>query len=236
MDPLVAEAPTDLAPKEQVETTGSPVDQDLKGPLREADVRDLLSRSELSVDELTDYLQATDPPKADNFASTGVWPERLQIPRDASVLNEHGKIDWSQVPQGGYLLDEAGNAIKEPYVPEIGQVIDRYGPPYGRYTSPVIDGTPYPYGKRSLPYVEDPGHYQQYVVTGDFSKMQQAIDELPDEELKADINADVLAYDIKFEAYRGPVAPGFGSGGGAVQVELPLSVEYLKALGMIAEK
>jgi hypothetical protein len=37
-------------------------------------------------------------------------------------------IDWSQVPNGGYTLDGTGNAIKSPYTPKIGEVVDRYGP------------------------------------------------------------------------------------------------------------
>ncbi|NWQ42793.1 hypothetical protein MLOOGBEN_18990 [Bacillus sp. EB106-08-02-XG196] len=41
------------------------------------------------------------------------------------------------------MLDENGNAMKEIHNPEQGEVVDRYGPANGRYTSLVIDGKPY---------------------------------------------------------------------------------------------
>ncbi|NYE08945.1 hypothetical protein F4694_005802 [Bacillus niacini] len=43
--------------------------------------------------------------------------------------------------------------MKETHIPDQGEVIDRYGPANGRYTSPVIDGEPYNYDQRSLPFV-----------------------------------------------------------------------------------
>jgi hypothetical protein len=138
-------------------------------------------------------------------------------------------------PKNGYELNKAGDPVKNAYVPEIGEIIDRFGPDNGRFTSPLLEGAPYSYDKRSLPYVEDPSHYHQYVVTGDFTKMQHAVDTLSDEALKAEINLAIRAYDVKLVAHRGDIARGFGRSGGGIQIELPLKVEYMKKLGMIAE-
>jgi hypothetical protein len=66
------------------------------------------------------------------------------------------------------VLDKNGNAIKEEFIPKVGGIIDKYGPPNGRYTSLVMDGKPYEYVQRSLPYVEDATKYHQYKVIGDF--------------------------------------------------------------------
>ncbi len=97
----------------------------------------LLKKSTCSSDELVNYLGKIDGYKgtnlADEFVSTGNWPDDIQIPKDSSVLKD-GNIDWGQVPQGGFKLDAAGNSIKEDYTPFIGEVIDRYGPADGRYT------------------------------------------------------------------------------------------------------
>jgi Tuberculosis necrotizing toxin len=233
-----ADSPAGSAATEQVEADTAPpapAQQDLEAQSRDADVKVLLSRSELAPDELAAYLKAEHPDKVEKFARTGDWPEEIQIPKDASVLTADGRIDWDQVPKGGYEL-KAGEPVKEAYVPEIGEVLDRYGPPDGRYTSPLKDGTPYSYDERSLPYVEDPGQYHQYVVTGDFSKIPQAFDAMPDGRIKTEISALFERFGVQSEAFRGPIAKGFGSGGGGKQVQLPLAVEYMKALGMIAEK
>ena len=64
------------------------------------------------------------------------------------VLTAKGSIDWSQVPDSGYVLDSSGKAIKETYFPKKGEIIDRYGPSDGTFTSPVIDGRPYSYDNR----------------------------------------------------------------------------------------
>jgi hypothetical protein len=98
-DQQIADTPIDLAPAERPQATSSLVEQDLDPPTGSRDIREVMSRSELSADELAAYLQATNPLEADNFARTGAWPEKVQIPRDASVLTEHGTIDWDQVPR-----------------------------------------------------------------------------------------------------------------------------------------
>ena len=76
---------------------------------------------------------------------------------DPQFLNANGEIDWDKfAPNGGYVEGSkvTGQNLKA------GAIIDRYGSPYGRYTSP--DGTPYT--QRSLPYVENLNAYHRYRV------------------------------------------------------------------------
>ena len=76
---------------------------------------------------------------------------------DPRFLNANGEVDWEKfAPNGGYV---EGSKVTGQNL-ETGTVIDRYGSPYGRYTSP--DGTPYT--QRSLPYVENPNAYHRYRV------------------------------------------------------------------------
>ncbi|MED3649691.1 TNT domain-containing protein [Heyndrickxia sporothermodurans] len=206
-------------------------------------VDDLLKKSTCNVDELTGYLKQIDKYNgtnyADEFVSLGKWPDDIQIPKDSKVLNADGSINWSEVPNGGYVLDKNGNAIKEVFVPKIGDIIDRYGPPNGRYTSPVMDGKPYDYGQRSLPYIEDVTKYHQYEVTGDFSRLKDYVMNCNDMKLKVKVEAQIERYYngdySKVIAQKGEIAKGFGSPGGGIQYELPIPVEWLEGLGMLRE-
>lgn len=153
------------------------------------------------------------------------------------MITPDGKINWDQVPKGGYELDSAGNAIKEPYVPPVGEVIDRYGPPNGRYTSPVPQGGPYSYDQRSLPYAEDPAHYHQYKFSGDMNDIQFYVNKAP-QPVASKIEAYMEKWDLSWsdlKVQRGSIAEGFGSKGGGVQYELPLPIEYLLELGILKE-
>jgi peptidoglycan hydrolase-like protein with peptidoglycan-binding domain len=200
-------------------------------------VYDLLKKSRCNIDELTAYLKKMDEysgtKNADEFASSGKWPNEIQIPKDPSVLNADGSIKWSEVPNGGYVLDEVGNAIKEKYVPKAGEVIDRYGPSNGRYTSPVIEGKPYSYDQRSLPYIEAPSMYHQYKINDKYKDIQSYIDNCPDLELKADVEAYINRYSVKLDIYKGEIAPGFGATGGGIQYQFPLPVDMLEDLGYL---
>ncbi len=201
-----------------------------------ADISHLLDQSTLNPQQMTDYLSTLEPPSlAEDFAATGVWPGDVQIPRGPEVLNPDGTIDWSQAPQGGYALDGAGNAIRTPATPSAGDVLDRYGPPDGRYTSPVPPDGPYPYDQRSLPYVQDPAQYHQYRVVDDLTpdNISAAIDRMDDGPLKTQILDLVERYGDDFPAYEGPVGQAFGEPGGGVQVQLPLTVEQLEGLGLL---
>ncbi len=79
------------------------------------------------------------------------------VVRDDKFLNADGKIDWEKwAPDGGRVP----GTIKEGQTLNIGTVIDRYGNPYGKYTSPVG----IPYEQRALPYIENPNAYHKYKV------------------------------------------------------------------------
>ena len=196
-----------------------------------------INKSTCTPDELYSYLKYIDPAIAEKYITTGEWPKDLQIPKSGTVLNPDGSINWNEVPQGGYTLDASGNAIKESYVPNRGENIDRFGPPNGRYTSP-INGDPYTYEQRSLPFVEESGQYHQYKVTGDFNNIEQYINQTKDIELKQAVSAYMKKYKLSFEdlnTFRGKIASGFGSTGGGEQYELPLPVDMLEKLGLITK-
>ena len=79
------------------------------------------------------------------------------IVRDSKFLDANGDIEWDKwAPNGGRVP----GTIQEGQTLEKGTIIDRYGNPYGKYTSPV--GTPYE--QRGLPYVENPNAYHKYKV------------------------------------------------------------------------
>ncbi|MDQ0885077.1 hypothetical protein QFZ81_000165 [Paenibacillus sp. V4I9] len=203
-------------------------------------VSELLKKSTCNADELTVYLKKIDLYKgtnfADEFATSGKWPGDIQIPKDPSVLNADGSINWSEVPKGGYVLDGNGNAIKEAYSPNLGDVIDRYGPPNGRYISPVIDCKTYNYDQRSLPYVEDASKYYQYKVTGDFDNIETYVNHCTDTSLREKVTTYMEGYDLSYndlKIQKGEIASGFGSIGGGIQYELPLPVGMLEGLGLL---
>nr|WP_309100501.1 TNT domain-containing protein [Fredinandcohnia onubensis] len=199
-------------------------------------VDDLLTKSTCPPDVLNSYLQKIDRELADEYTNTGVWPEHIQIPKDPSVLKPDGSIKWEEVPKGGYVLDQKGNPIKDVHTPVTGELIDRYGPPNGRYTSPVIDGKPFDYDQRSLPYVEDPTKYHQYKIIGDFNQIETYFNNTSDLALKEKITSMMDAYDLSFDdlkVQKGEIAPGFGSTGGGIQYEMPLSVDILEGLGLV---
>ena len=130
--------------------------------------------------------------------------------------------------------------IKEKFIPKIGEVIDRYGPANGRYTSPIIDGKSFEYTERSLPYVENLSNYHKYKVIGDFSKIEEYVKNCPDAKLKAQVEAIVKKYYkgdySRLASYKGEAAAVEGWGkGGAIQYELSLTVEQLERLGLLRE-
>lgn len=175
-----------------------------------AEAINLWRKSACSNNELYNYLlKNVNSDAANNFLKEGVWPEGIQIPKNSSVLNPDGSINWSKAAEGGYTLKADGTAIKVQFAPEMGEVIDRYGNANGRYTSPVINGEAYSYTERSLPYVEDLSNYHQYEVIGDYNKVT---------------------------AYKGEIAgiEGWGIGGG-IQYELPITVDLLERLGLLKE-
>ena len=199
-----------------------------------------LKETTCTSDELYIYLKNIDTDYAETFWKTGEWPDEIQIPKNASVLNKDGSINWTKAAAGGSKLDKDGNPIKEKFIPKIGEVIDRYGPANGRYTSPIIDGKSFEYTERSLPYVENLSNYHKYKVIGDFSKIEEYVKNCPDAKLKAQVEAIVKKYYkgdySRLASYKGEAAAVEGWGkGGAIQYELSLTVEQLERLGLLRE-
>ena len=199
-----------------------------------------LKETTCTSDELYIYLKNIDTDYAETFLKTGEWPDEIQIPKNASVLNKDGSINWTKAAKGGYKLDKDGNPIKEKFIPKIGEVIDRYGPANGRYTSPIIDGKSFEYTERSLPYVENLSNYHKYEVIGDFSKIEEYVKNCPDAKLKVKIDATVTAYYdgdySKLVSYKDEAATVEGwRKGGAKQYEFSLTVEQLEGLGLLRE-
>ncbi len=201
----------------------------------------LWRKSTCNNDELYNYLlKNVNSDVANKFLKEGKWPDGIQIPKNSSVLNPDGSINWSKAAEGGYTLNIDGTAKKENFIPEIGGVIDRYGNANGRYTSPVINGKSYSYTERSLPYVEDLSNYHQYEVVGDFSKLEEYINNCSDIKLKTQIDAAVTKYYdgdySKLISYKGEIAEikGWGTGGG-IQYEFSLTVDQLEGLKLLKE-
>lgn len=197
-----------------------------------------LKETTCTSDELYIYLKNIDTDYAETFWKTGEWPDEIQIPKNASVLNKDGSINWTKAAAGGYKLDKDGNPIKEKFIPKIGEVIDRYGPANGRYTSPIIDGKSFEYTERSLPYVENLSNYHKYKVIGDFSKIEEYVKNCPDAKLKAQVEAIVKKYYkgdySRLASYKGEAAAVEGWGkGGAIQYELSLTVEQIRKIRII---
>ena len=202
-------------------------------------IKSILKETTCNSDELCNYISKNvGDDAADLYLKTGKWPEGLQVPKNNTVLNVDGSINWSKAPEGGYVLDASGNAVKESFTPKVGEIIDRYGPTNGRYTSPVIDGKTYSYTERSLPYVEDAASYYQYEVVGDFTKIEEYVNNCTDVRLKTQIDISVKKYYkgdySRLVSYKGETAlvDGWGTGG-ATQYEFSLSVEQLEGIGLL---
>ena len=204
-------------------------------------ISNLLKKTTCSNNELYKYISKNvGSDAAEIFIKTGSWPDCLQIPKNSSVINTDGSVSWTKAPEGGYTLKANGKANKDPFVPKIGEVVDRYGSANGRYTSPVVNGKSYAYTQRSLPYIEDPLNYHQYEVTGDFSKIEEYVNKCTDAKLKSQIDAAIIAYyDGNYSnliSYKGNAAAVEGWGaGGAVQYEFSLTVEQFERLGLLKE-
>ncbi|EUJ29586.1 TNT domain-containing protein [Listeria cornellensis] len=196
----------------------------------------LLRQTTCSPDELFKYLNGINKDAAQVYLKTGKWPDSVQIPKNSSVLTHEGRIDWAQVPNDGFKLDKFGNPIKEAYIPKVGEVIDRYGPVEGRFTSPLEKGKPFSYDKRSLPYIEDMSKYHQYKITGNFKNIKKYYDECLNIELKNDIDDYMNTWGLTFEELaiqKGGIAKGFGANGGGVQYQLPLPASMLEGLKLL---
>ncbi len=156
------------------------------------------------------------------------------------MLESDGTINWRLTPSNGFVLDQNGNPMYAVKIPEVGQVVDRYGSGYGKYVCPVVDGKSYSYSQRSLPYLQDPRQYHQYVVTGDFMQIEQYVNDCKDIGLRTEIQNRVsTTYGgdyYKLLPLKGPVAGVEGWGiGGAEQWKFNLSINDLMQLGLLKQ-
>ena len=198
---------------------------------------EILSQSTASSKLLAKYMRNTDRQAFKVLRTKGEWKWEIQVPKADSVLTWRGKIDWSQVPEDGYVLDASGNPMKEAFYPKVGSIEDRYGSKGGVFTALLKDGKPYGYNNRSLPFVEDPRQYHRYMIKRDFSDLEEAI-EHSDPETKDMVNTYLQRKGISpasLKAEKGKIASGFGSEGGGVQVKMPLPIELMEKLGFIQE-
>lgn len=155
------------------------------------------------------------------------------VVKDISWIDANGEPIWPE--HGGFKLDADGNPIKMGTYPQTGKVFDRYGDASGRYVSPIDNGVSVDYDMRALPYVENPNAYHKYIVDQDFSTLQSVIDNCQDTVLKDSVEAYIKRYSVELKAHVGEIAPTFGTKTGGTQLQLPLPVKMLEALGMVRE-
>ena len=157
--------------------------------------------------------------------------------RSPEFLDESGHIKWPD--ENGFVLDGAGNPITEPANLKAGQFIDRYGNPYGRFTSPLENGQKLPYETRGLPYPEGYQPYHKYEVVKDinienvklgFSTLSSADRQL--------LSAEMERYGKNLNDLANPkvgeIAKVFGQGGGT-QIQFEISVKWYEKMGLLKE-
>ena len=157
--------------------------------------------------------------------------------RYRSYLKADGSIDWPL--KDGFVLDSAGNPITQPANLKAGQVIDRFGNSYGRFTSPIDNGEKLAFNTRGLPYPEGYQVYHQYEVVIDLTKenilkaFENAPKEVKDALLDAMENRGFSLSDLA-NIRKGKIARVFGQGGGT-QIQLGQSLKYYEDLGILRE-
>lgn len=161
------------------------------------------------------------------------------VPRP-ETLGADGNIDWSPAPHNGFTLDADGNPIRYDHVPAAGDRFDRYGPPDGRFVSPIPEDGPFSYESRSLPYYENQAAYHQYEWTRSPADVQAAYDDLSParrEIVDEALSTYGMTLDDLKKVARGEAAaiPEWNTPGGATQDLLPTSVDVFGTLGMIRE-
>ena len=157
--------------------------------------------------------------------------------RYRSYLKADGSIDWPL--KDGFVLDSAGNPITQPANLKAGQIIDRFGNSYGRFTSPVDNGEKLAFNTRGLPYPEGYQEYHQYEVVKDINKAnyEKAYNQLNDMDkfqLKMDMEEFGFRPEDIYNPQRGEIAKIFGQGGG-IQIQLGTSVNWYEKLGFLRE-
>ena len=208
----------------------------------------LLKKSSVSKDDLIKYLESIDNYNAKNkgittnyafeYKNKGKWPNDVQIPRQKEFLNADGTIKYKELaPDDGYEEMTKLTLRDGIELPKKGTLIDRYGSPDGRYTSPIIDGKPYSYEQRSLPFVEDMRQYHVYEIK--YDSILEAINNIKNETKRNAFLDDYYEFINNGEACifrKGQIAPAFEQKGGGIQFEFGFSIKQLKNMGYIVEK
>ncbi len=157
--------------------------------------------------------------------------------RSPEYLDKEGNIKWPEAD--GFVVDKAGKPITVNADLKAGQIIDRYGNSFGKFTSPVEDGNILAYDTRGLPYPESAKTYHQYEVVTDINieNVVKAFDNLPSKE-KAKFIDDMAYYDFSIKSMATPqigeIAKVFGAGGGT-QIQLATVVDWYERLNLLKE-
>ncbi|WP_260480070.1 TNT domain-containing protein [Listeria booriae] len=157
--------------------------------------------------------------------------------RSIKYLDESGNIKWPKAD--GFVVDSAGKAITFDAKLKAGQVIDRYGDPFGKFTSPVENGKILEYDTRGLPYPESVKPYYQYKVMKDINleNVKEAFGKL-DMGNQRKLLESMKDYKFTFEdiasPQQGKIAEVFGAGGGS-QIQLGTVVDWYEKLGLLKE-
>nr|WP_260442584.1 TNT domain-containing protein [Listeria fleischmannii] len=157
--------------------------------------------------------------------------------RSPKYLDESGNIKWPEAD--GFVVDTAGKPITVNANLKAGQIIDRYGDPFGKFTSPVENGKILAYDTRGLPYPESAKVYRQYKVVKDINieNVQKAYDNLsPVEQNK--LTNEMIRYKFSLEDIANPksgkIAKVFGAGGGT-QVQMGTVVAWYEKMNLLKE-
>lgn len=157
--------------------------------------------------------------------------------RYRSYLKDDGSIDWPL--EDGFVLDSAGNPVTQPANLKAGQVIDRFGNSFGRFTSPVDNGEKLAFNTRGLPYPEGYQVYHQYEVVKDINlenikngyKLLSEKDKIVLTKLMKDRH---FTLENMANPQKGQIAKIFGQGGGK-QIQFGTSVVWYEKMGLLKE-
>ena len=162
--------------------------------------------------------------------------QRIPV-RYRSYLKDNGSIKWP--PKDGFVLDSAGNPITQSANLKAGQVIDRFGNSFGRFTSPVDNGEKLAFNTRGLPYSEGYQEYHQYEVVMDITKenIRRAFKEAS-HNTQIDIMNTLSDYNLTLDDLvdirQGQIDKVFGQGGG-MQIQFKTSLSIYEDLGLLRE-
>ncbi len=149
---------------------------------------------------------------------------------NAIIKGFDSEVNYDWPSNGGF------EGKPEEITPQVGDRFDRVGAENGRYVAPIEGDTPQPVENYHFTEdnITDEPSYHSYEVDRDFGQLQDAINEYNNPALTAEENEFMRGeFQKEYDRNNWP-AETFDSGGGT-QLELPMSVESLKELGMIHE-